>query len=606
MIFELRPYQVKALDDIKDLYLRGAKKVLLHLQGGGGKTVIFCQVLKGAHLKGKKGLMVVNRVDLVEQASRRLHAEGVPHGKILAGSAFEPDHNIYVASIQTYARRDTSWEWDFIVIDEAHFSGAPQYVNLAVNNPRAFYLAVTATPYQKTPIRHVAEAVVSPITTKELYELGYLVKPRYFVGKVAPDLENAKINRLTDDYERGDALAAMMNKKLIGDIVECYRELADRRPGVLFAVDVDHSKFLAEHLNANGIRALHLDASHSTDTRRKAIQSLHDGELDLICNCELFTTGVDIPCASVIILARPTQSLNLYIQMVCRGTRPSPGKADFIVIDHARNVLSHGFICRERPALLDGYGKKKPDAPPITTCLRCYAVYDPTVYVRCPSCGDSLVGTDDVETSRGSPVTVSGEMVELLYEADKVDDLPSTRDVGLFLAYLFGIKEARDFKPGWLYHRLKTFFGADTYGKEATKMWGGLIAKSDALSFSQCLALLLKSIPERESLEECYRRGHYLIGDDPTRRFNWIQRHLGNNRTHWDYIVRRGENRDGATVGRTVRLSKNDRGSGGNIPRDSVNRPAQDVPEPHPDSFDSSMAYGRATYEYLKQKARRK
>ena len=64
----LRPYQKKALDEIRGYYAKGEKRILLHLATGGGKTLTFCRILEAAHKKGKKAIMVVKGIELVENA----------------------------------------------------------------------------------------------------------------------------------------------------------------------------------------------------------------------------------------------------------------------------------------------------------------------------------------------------------------------------------------------------------------------------------------------------------------------------------------------------------------------------------------------------------
>ncbi len=67
----LRPYQQTAVDEIRDFYRRGIKRVLLHMPTGSGKTVIFSFILKSLAERGKTALMVVHGRQLVDQAAAR-------------------------------------------------------------------------------------------------------------------------------------------------------------------------------------------------------------------------------------------------------------------------------------------------------------------------------------------------------------------------------------------------------------------------------------------------------------------------------------------------------------------------------------------------------
>jgi hypothetical protein len=116
---KLRPYQEKALDEIRAHYGNGVKKVLLKLATGGGKTLCFCTILKSVHAKGLKGIMVVRGKALVDQASDRLSRENVPHGVHMANHWRRmPDEPIQVCSVDTLFRRKIVPKAHLVVVDE--------------------------------------------------------------------------------------------------------------------------------------------------------------------------------------------------------------------------------------------------------------------------------------------------------------------------------------------------------------------------------------------------------------------------------------------------------------------------------------------------------
>src|SRR5690606_18956576 len=57
------------------------------------------------------------------------------------------------------------------------------------------------------------------------------------------------------------------------------------------------------------------------------------GELEVLVNCMVLTEGFDEPSASCAIIARPTKSAALYVQMVGRVLRKHPSKRDALVLD---------------------------------------------------------------------------------------------------------------------------------------------------------------------------------------------------------------------------------------------------------------------------------
>lgn len=444
---ELRPYQTQALNEIRSNYARGTKKVLLHLATGAGKTVIFCQVLKGAHQKGKHAIMVVRGRKLVDQASKRLDKEGVPHGVFMANhKRWAPKLPIQVCSIDTLVSRGTKPKADIIVIDEAHYATSPSYKEFLRYYTDAFVLPVTATPYTDKGLRHVADTIVKPITVKELIAQGFLVPPKYY-SRSLPNLKGVKTSNGKDgkDYVQSELSAVMEDNTLVGDIATHWLEKAKGRPTIAFCVGVSHSKKLTSYLQERGIRAEHVDASFTDEQRENMIKRLEAGEIDIICNCGILCTGVDIPSLSCIILARPTKSLNLHIQQLGRGTRPFENKDNFIVLDHAGNIHRHGFITDEHEANLDEETEKKKKKSRVTkTCEVCYCVFEGS---ECPECGNTN------EKSVRSYTAVDGNLEEL-----KPEDLDPIK---LRIEELKKVQKDRGYKRGWIYFRIREEFGED-------------------------------------------------------------------------------------------------------------------------------------------------
>jgi superfamily II DNA or RNA helicase len=453
--FELRPYQTDSLDLIRKHYARGTKKVLLHLATGGGKTVIFCEVLKGVQKKGKAAIMVVRGRKLVDQASKRLDREGVDHGVLMAGhKRYKPDLPIQVCSIDTLRARNLRPSADLIVIDEAHFATSDSYKNFLAKYPNAFLLPVTATPYTEKTLSHLAHEVVHPVSVKKLTKDGYLVPPRYFAPAI-PDLSGVKTVQTTDgkDFNNKQLTEVMSEGAIIGDIVTEWKDKAKGKPTVCFAVSVKHSQAIADKFNSEGIPAQHIDANHSDREREEAYRRLQNGTIKVITNVGILCTGVDLPYLGCIIMARPTKSYNLYIQQAGRGTRPNPetGKKDFILLDHSGNIARHGFICEEREPSLGEEKVKKTITVSIKICRKCFYAYQGS---KCPECGN-------METKPRELKSVDGNLKEI-----KPEDVDPVR---IKMEELKAIAKQRGYKRGWVYHRLCDKFGEEIAGRYMPK-----------------------------------------------------------------------------------------------------------------------------------------
>lgn len=378
----LRPYQIASIDSIRTEFGK-YKKVLLKLATGAGKTTIFCDILKNAATKGKHCIVVVRGRKLVDQASQRLVREGVEHGVLMNKHwNYRPHLPNQVCSIDTLIARGLRPKADLIIIDEAHLAISDGYKEFLDHYKEAFILGVTATPYVDKSLKHVAETVVAPITMQALIDEGYLVPFRYF-SPSKPNLDNVKISSSTKDYVTNQLETAMSSKVLTGHIIEHWKKIGEGRPTLCFAVNVHHSKMLTERFKEAGIPAEHCDADSSDCERESVIRRLENGTTKIICNVGIFCTGIDIPCLGAIILARPTQSKNLYIQQVGRGTRTFQSKENCILLDHSGNILRHGFPTEEWDVDLDGNKKTTTVKNEAKTCDNCFGVFIGKI---CPEC----------------------------------------------------------------------------------------------------------------------------------------------------------------------------------------------------------------------------
>lgn len=452
----LRDYQLTAIANVQQAFMQKIKKVLLHSATGSGKTAIFCEVIKQVHKKGTKALVVVAGRMLVDQASKRLEREDVPHGVIMAGHwRNRPSESIQVCSIDTLNRRQiTELSPGFIVIDEAHQATSQRYHRLIGKFPEAYYMCVTATPYCKDSLEHVAQKIIKVISMKELIEQGYLVPPRYYAPSI-PDLCGVKTKN--DDYDIQQLDDILNKSNPIGDVVSSWKKLAENRSTLLFAVSVNHSERIAATFRWAGISAEHVDAETPEDERAALIKKLVSGEVKILSNVGIFCTGVDIPEVSCVVMVRPTKSYTLFIQQAGRGTRPATNKKDFILIDHAGNLFRHGCIMDEREGWLCAVPKNKmkdfEKIPNLANCPKCFAVYNLNC-ATCPSCGEeNLKKAKKLEPIQAEITEPDKEHLRIIGRRNE----------------LKGIAKRRGYKNGWVYHMMCAEFGEDVAQKYCPK-----------------------------------------------------------------------------------------------------------------------------------------
>jgi hypothetical protein len=179
----------------------------------------------------------------------------------------------------------------------------------------------------------VWEEIVYQRSIKWMIERGHLVDVR---GKSIPvDLDLDHVKRSGGDWQASN-LAEEMQVQMVPDAVaKAYVEQASDRLGVLFAPTVESAYSFADALNAAGIHTETVHAGTPTEERQLIYKRQAAGEIRVISNCAVLTEGWDSPPVSCAVIARPTSSPGLYIQMAGRVLRPwqPGGKKDALLLD---------------------------------------------------------------------------------------------------------------------------------------------------------------------------------------------------------------------------------------------------------------------------------
>lgn len=373
----LRPYQERAVSEA--LAAVASHPTILVAPTGAGKTVMGAEAVVR---NGARALWIAHRRELIGQAHERLLRSGILSGIILAGrpATVAP---VQVASIQTLARREPP-PADLVVIDECHHATADSYRALFDNYAHAKILGLTATPFRLDGIGlgDVGfRQIVVAASTAELCADGTLVEPTIFAPE-SPDL--SAVHTVAGDFNQGEAADVMRGPKIVGRIVETWLARAQGRRTVVFAVNVEHSKSLRDRFRAAGVRAAHIDGTTGPAERAGILADLASHRIDVLCNCMILTEGWDLPALEVAIVARPTKSLQLHLQMLGRIMRAADGKAGALVLDHAGNYDRHGLPTRALTYSLDGSVKAAAiDSKKCPACGLVLALGENP----CPDCG---------------------------------------------------------------------------------------------------------------------------------------------------------------------------------------------------------------------------
>jgi len=443
----LRPYQQRAVHDLRLAFRDGARSPLLVLPTGGGKTIVIAEIIRGLSDRGRSALVLVHRRELVTQTSRKLNLAGVPHGIIAAGMA-PTAAPIQIASVQTLARRldRVITPPDLIVIDEAHHATAGSWERALGHWPDAYRLGVTATPVRLDGrgLSAVFDRLVIGPSVADLMFTGYLSPAKIYAPPQVADL--SQLRRRAGDFAANDAATAMDRPTVTGDAIAHYRRLASGQRAIAFCCNVQHAEHVCASFLSSGILAATLLGSTDPLRRDATVAAFDAGAVQVLVTVDVVSEGFDIPAASCAILLRPTQSLGLYLQQVGRVLRPAPGKAHAVVLDHVGNVHRHGWPDDSRDwTLADlprGTRTASAQAPTVRTCPACFAAFRPAPI--CPCCGhEQPVPKPRILRQ------VDGELKELRREA--VRQRTAERRMARTLPQLLALAKQRGYSPAWAY-----------------------------------------------------------------------------------------------------------------------------------------------------------
>lgn len=344
----LRDYQTAAIEAVERDLSAGRQRVAVVLPTGTGKTVTFAHLAQRYHAStGRRVLILAHRDELVSQAAHKL-AEVCPDLGIGIVKAERNEYgaDIVVASVQTLInvkRRDAITNVGMVIVDECHHATADTY--MAILNWYGCFGARLGLP--DTAVAVGFTATLGRTDGKALGQVWQTVSFRRDIRDFIPaylldakgirvdvdDLDLSGIRRSAGDYQDGALGDALMDSMAAEISAKAYNEHAADRQGILFAPTVRSAGWFADAFNDQGIVTETVSGAMPIDERRAVLRRFQRGDTQVVSNCMVLTEGFDAPWASVAVLARPTSSAPLFVQMVGRVLRPYPGQSQALVLD---------------------------------------------------------------------------------------------------------------------------------------------------------------------------------------------------------------------------------------------------------------------------------
>lgn len=356
--------QQQFVDNMVMLRAKGAKRALLISATGTGKTYASAFAVK--EYAPKKMLFLVHREQIAKQAQksylRVLGARAKNEIGLLSGTSKDLEKKFLFSTMQSMSKDETLHqfspdEFDFIVVDEAHRTGASSYQKIIEYFNPKMLLGMTASP-DRTDGYDIYKLfdynIAYEIRLQQALEEDFLCPFHYF-GITDGYIDNDKLKSV----DLNEAIQYLTIDERVDYILEkanFYGYSGNRVKGLIFCSRNEEAAVLSDKMNqrinpetGENYRTLSIAGNNAQSEREHAIEKLvsdvpGEEKLDYIFSVDIFNEGVDIPEINQVIMLRPTQSPIVFIQQLGRGLRKFEAKEYVVILDFIGNYVENNFM----------------------------------------------------------------------------------------------------------------------------------------------------------------------------------------------------------------------------------------------------------------------
>jgi superfamily II DNA or RNA helicase len=338
----LRPYQAQAVTAAWASLTPEINRVAIEMATGLGKTITFAEIIdrwldEGFDSAGQRALVLVHTDELVRQAVDKIKAVAKSRPwtiGVVKATEDEVDADIVVGSVATLRnpdRRARLVDVGLIIVDECHHAVAKSYVDILTHygamDGRVPTFGFTAT-LARTDGRGLGQVWQDLAFSRSL---PWAIRKGWLIDLVPYTVRIPGV----DASSSAEALDAQLAESIAPEaVVSAWLEHAewqgnpeagiprDYPSTVLFAPLVRSAEAFAEAFNEAGIKAEVVHGDMASAERQAVLERYETGVTTVVCNAMVLTEGWDSPRTMCVIVARPTQSVPLFVQMVGRGLRP--------------------------------------------------------------------------------------------------------------------------------------------------------------------------------------------------------------------------------------------------------------------------------------------
>lgn len=371
-MFKLRDYQQKAAD-ASVLFLLDTKKKhngLIVIPTGGGKSWVIADI---ANRLNSNVLIFCPSKEILTQNYEKMQVICPFDCSVYSASVGQKQiSRITFATIGSAINHMEEFQhFKYIIVDEAHLCNAKEGMyKTFFETVNCKVLGLTATPYRLSSNQDFGsmlkfitrtrpalfKEVIYHVQVSTLLDMGYLAKLNYFpMNPTGWNELNLKVNTTGADYTDKSVQNLYEKIDFYGFLVHVVQRLVNnqvtgiKRKGILV-----FTRFLkeAEQLSRSIPGCTIVSGDTPKKERENILESFKSGEIAVVANVGVLTTGFDYPELDTVVMARPTMSLAMYYQIVGRAIRPHPSKENGWIVDLCGNVKRFGEVSDLR--LVDG------------------------------------------------------------------------------------------------------------------------------------------------------------------------------------------------------------------------------------------------------------
>lgn len=363
MEIQLRDYQKAASDKAVSFFLNPKIKHngLIVIPTGGGKSWVIADIAN--RLNDNVLIFCPSKEILVQNYEKMVKICPFDCAVYSASVGQKQIAKITFATIGSAINHKEQFRhFKYVLVDEAHLCNPKEGMYKEFfQTLNCKIIGLSATPYRLSSSRYfgsmlkfitrtrpcVFSEVIYQVQISTLLDMGYLSKLNYYeMNPLGWNELNLKVNTTGADYTDKSVVKEYERIDFYGFLVSIVQRLLNPKSGVKRKGILVFTRFLkeAERLTWSIPGTAIVSGETPKKERERILEAFKAGEIPVVANVGVLTTGFDYPELDTIVMARPTMSLSLWYQIVGRAIRPHPNKKAGWIVDLCGNIKRFGEV----------------------------------------------------------------------------------------------------------------------------------------------------------------------------------------------------------------------------------------------------------------------